>query len=84
MLVFKVTGEVRLVCPVLDVDCPGKEKVEVVEPMVVSRSVKLSTKLVTWGRELTLDSSLVVSELLTELKPLKPAGEMLIVLPTEL
>src|SRR5665213_1736332 len=81
-LVFIVTGEVRLVCPIVEDDWPGKEGVE--EPMVVSRSVRFSVRLVTCGSELTLDSSLVVSELLTELEPLNPAGAILTVLATEL
>lgn len=81
-----VMGELRLVWLLLFVlvPLPPPENDGWDEPMVVRRSVSVSVTFVTCARDLTFAISDVVSALLTLEKLLKPAGEIVTVLPIEL
>lgn len=86
LLSLSVTGEVRLVWLLLlafALSLPPRNE-GWAEPIVVRRSVSVSLTLVTCAIDCTLDNSMLVNELLTLEKLLKPAGAIATVLPIEL
>src|SRR5262249_39085516 len=79
---FNLIGEVKLVWALLLL-LPPKPNEGWEEPIVVKRSVSVSVRLLIWLTDLTFASSSVVRALFAWLSGLNPAGEIVIVLPTE-
>lgn len=85
-LASMVTGDVNdvVVCSDVSDSPPNRPNDGVDEPVVDWRSVSVEVTPVTCVMDLSLSSAVVVSALLVWLPGVKPAGEMLIVLPMEL